>query len=111
MKGKYQGPMTVDEFFQALFQDRHAFFDKHASDARIKQATIYVTFCDEYGETVQLRDSFGQPIEGYISAGAYKCAADQYDDLDIDPKPLPPQTKTKTKTVARPSSAAPFAPF
>ncbi len=109
MKGKYKGPMTVDEFFQALFQDRHAFFDKHASSALIKNATVYITFCDEHGETVQLRDSHGQPIEGYISAGAYHSAADQYETIDIEPKPLP--LLTKTAPSAKRSTAAPFAPF
>ena len=109
MKGKYKGPMTVDEFFQALFQDRHAFFDKHASSALIKNATIYVIFCDEYGETVNLRDSQGQPIEGYISAGAYLSAADKYESIDIEPKPLP--LVTKTAPSAKRSTAAPFAPF
>ncbi len=109
MKGKYKGPMTVDEFFQALFQDRHAFFEKHAASAHIKQATIYVTFCDEHGETVQLRDSQGQPIEGYISAGAYHSAADHYEAKGIEPEPLPLATKTAPST--KRATAAPFAPF
>lgn len=109
MKGKYTGPMTVDEFFQALFQDRHAFFGKHASDARIKQATIYITFCDEFGDTVQLRDAHGQAIEGYISAGAYQSAAEEYEARDIEPKPI--TAKTRTISTQRPSQSAPFAPF
>ena len=109
MKGKYTGPMTVDEFFQALYQDRHAFFDKHTGSARIKQATIYITFCDEFGDTVQLRDALGDAIEGYVSAGAYKSAAEEYEARDIEPTPL--TTKTKTVTTTRPSASAPFAPF
>ncbi len=110
MKGKYTGPMTVDEFFQALFQDRHAFFDKHASRARIKQATIYVTFCDEHGKTVLLRDATGRPIEGYISAGAYKPAADFYDATGIEPKEIQPKEK-KVVAPDRCAAGGPYAPF
>jgi hypothetical protein len=87
MKGKYGGPMPVDEFYQALYQDR-AFFDRHAI-THIRAVYVYFTPCDEYGEPVTIRDQQGNPMDGYVSAGGYRSAADAYDrSAKLEPVPL-----------------------
>jgi hypothetical protein len=86
MKGKYGGPMPVEDFYQALYQDR-AFFDRHGI-THIRAAYLYFTPCDISGEPVTIRDSQGNPMDGYISAGGYHSAADAYDAATLEPTPL-----------------------
>ena len=101
MKAKYGGPMSVDDFYQALWQDRQ-FFTTHAI-THVRAVYVYFTPCDEYGQPVTVCDPLGNIIEGFNSAGAYHCAADAYDRAaaqDLTPKP-----------VTRPSPASmPFSP-
>jgi len=86
MRGKYHGMMPVEDFFQAVYQDIE-FFKKH-SITHIKSACLYFTPCDEHGQTVVVRNESGQIIDGFMSAGAYPSAAQQYDDLELEPRPV-----------------------
>ncbi len=114
MKGQYPGPMTIDQFFQALYQDRHAFYDKYAAGTRIKKATLYVTFCDGDNKTCEILDENGLVLDEYISSGAYQSAADLYEARDIEPaiKTTDPAVKTTAKTTqhSRKASSLPFKP-
>ncbi len=111
MKGLYPGPMTIPQFFQALFQDRHALFDKYAAGRRIKKATLYVTFCDGDSKTCEIYDENGLILDEYISSGAYRSAADLYEASDIEPTVNPAITaKTTTKTAQRSKPSLPFRP-
>lgn len=83
MKGKYGGPMTVDDLFQALYQDRE-FFDRHGI-THVRATYLYFTPCDEHGNAVVVGDSNGNPIDGYTSAGGYHSAADAYDAGSLTP--------------------------
>ncbi len=104
MKGKYIGPMSIDDLFQALFQDR-TFFSKHGI-AHIRNATLYFTPCDETGQTTTVVDGEGLVIEGFTSAGAYSCAADHYDNPTASLEPTPQRKPPPRKT--RPIRLAPF---
>lgn len=89
MKAKYGGPMSVDDFYQALWQDRH-FFDSHAI-THVKAVFLYFTPCDKYGQPVTVCDQVGNLIEGFNSAGAYHAAADAYERAaaqNLTPKPV-----------------------
>lgn len=86
MKGKYGGPMTVDDLFQALYQDRQ-FFERHGI-THVKATYLYFTPCDEYGHTVVIGDGTGSPIDGYVSSGGYHSAADAYEKVSLEPASL-----------------------
>lgn len=86
MKGKYGGPMTVDQFFQALYQDRD-FFHRH-NITHLRATYLYFTPCNEFGEPVGIYDQAGNPIDGYLSAGGYQSAADFYDQGQLEPKTI-----------------------
>jgi len=86
MKGKYPGIMPVKEFFQALYQDSD-FFKKHGIHY-IRNTSLYFTPCDEHGEPLTVRNSNGDVIDGFKSSGAYKCAADFYENTDLEAKEL-----------------------
>jgi hypothetical protein len=87
MKGQYRGPMAVDDLFQAIYQDR-CFFRRHGI-VRVRSAYLYFTPCDERGDRVAIYDPAGNPVDGYVSAGGYRSAAEIY-----DPGTLEPQTVT-----------------
>jgi hypothetical protein len=74
MKGKYPGVMPVKEFYQALYQDA-SFFDTHGI-RYISNISIYFTPCDEFGDPVAIHNRNGDVVDGFISSGAYQCAAD-----------------------------------
>lgn len=83
MKGKYGGPISIDDLFQALWQDRQ-FFRQH-NITHVCDAVFFFTPCDLYGNPVVIRHH-GERIGGYISAGGYHCAASQYDDSRLEPE-------------------------
>lgn len=88
MKGKYYGPLSLDDFYQALFQDKTDFFAAHGIN-RLRNATLYFTPCDKHDQPVQIKDACGAPIDGYVSAGAYKSAADAFDrPQEIEPRTI-----------------------
>ena len=105
MKGKYDGPITVDDLFQALYQDR-GFFDRHAI-THVKSAYLYFTPCNEFGEPVLVFDQLGNLIDGYISAGAYHSAADAYERAAAVPN------HPETRPIVRQASpkSVPFSPL
>jgi hypothetical protein len=78
MKGTYRDLMSVDEFFQALFQDRE-FFREHGI-THLRSASLYFTPCDSAGKAVAVRDQLGREVDGYQTAGCYHSAADGYTD-------------------------------
>ncbi len=82
MKGKYSGIQTVDDFYQALFQDIE-FFRKHGI-THIRDINLYFTPCDENGVELTVRNSGGGKIDGYRGSGAYKCAADSIGTGNIE---------------------------
>lgn len=84
MKGKYGGPMSVDDLFQALYQDRE-FFDRHGI-THVRATYLYFTPCDEAGKTIIVGDTYGNPIDGYLSAGGYHSAADAYENRELQPR-------------------------
>ncbi len=102
----------MDDLFQAMLQDRNLFFHKHGI-RYILDATLYCTACNERGEMVVVRDSAGAIVKGFNGAGAYNCAADQYDPpCDIEPKTVtqkkpPPSVNGKLTGAA----AIPFGPI
>jgi hypothetical protein len=77
MKGKYGGPISVDDLYQALYQDR-CFFDSHRI-THVRDAFLFFTPCDDFGQPVLIADELGNPIDGYVSGGAYHSAADAFD--------------------------------
>lgn len=88
MKGKYGGPISIDDFYQALYQDRE-FFTRH--NIQFLRATyLYFTPCDENGRPVVITDFRGNPIDGYASAGGYQSAAESYDNLEAQELIRPP---------------------
>lgn len=95
MKGKYPGLMPVEDLFQALFQDRE-FFAKHGI-RYIRNTALYFTPCDENGNPVTVRNSQGDVIDGYVSAGAYHSAADHFEQCGLEPEPV-----THKPTVRKP---------
>lgn len=85
MKGTYRGVMSIDEFFQALFQDKSFFAEQGIT--HIRSASLYFTPCDSSGNEVIVRDEGGVLVEGYETAGCYRSAADKYDKAgDLEPK-------------------------
>jgi hypothetical protein len=95
MRGKYNGMMPVEDFFQSLYQDV-AFFRKH-NITHIKAACLYFTPCDEHGNTVVVRNESGQIIDGFMSSGAYQSAAQQFEAMELEP-----QSVTRTPLAPRP---------
>ena len=95
MKGTYRDLMTVDEFFQALFQDR-SFFDEHGI-THVRSASLYFTACDSSGKAVTVRDQQGRTVEGYQTAGCYHSAADDYNDAGgLEPRTVRLMTTSAT---------------
>ncbi|HEX9595561.1 MAG TPA: hypothetical protein VF982_01670 [Anaerolineales bacterium] len=106
MKGTYHGFMSMDEFFQALFQDREEFFRRY-NITHIRKATLYFTPTDEHGQPLSIVDRHGNPVDGYVSAGAYRSAADAYD------KALHKEPDHETRAVIRQRAPTnvPFSPL
>jgi hypothetical protein len=96
MKGKYYGIMPIDEFFQSLFQDRE-FFRQHGIHY-IRNISLYFTPCDEHGNTLTVHSKSGDAVDGYMSAGAYKSAADLYDNEHLEPTEVLTKTSFRIKT-------------
>ena len=85
MKGTYRDLMSVDDFFQALFQDRE-FFREHGI-THIRSASLYFTPCDPSGKALTIYDRQGGQVDGYQTAGCYHSAADGYGEAgDLEPK-------------------------
>lgn len=83
MKGTYRGPMAVQDLYQAFYQDRE-FFLRHKI-MHIKNASLYFNPCNEHGEPVNIFDTTGKAVTGYVSAGAYNSAADLFDACSLEP--------------------------
>lgn len=76
MKVKFQGIYTIDEFYQALLEQRERFRDlgiKH-----VRNANLYCQPIDEYGDPVTPRHRNGDPVNGWNNKGPYKSAAQDF---------------------------------
>ncbi len=92
MKEIYSGLMSVDDFFQAFYQDRE-FFRQHGI-THIRKASLYFTPCDEQGRPVMVCDRTGGAIDGYETAGCYHSLADLYEAAgDLEPKTVYRKTR------------------
>jgi hypothetical protein len=77
MKVSFRGIYTLEEFFQALYQE-HEKFEK-LGIKYIRRAHLYYTPVDEFGEPVAPIDpDTGDPVKGWKCDGAYKSAAHDY---------------------------------
>ena len=104
MKGIYRGTMSVDELFQALYQDQ-AFFKEH-DITHVRSVSLYFTPCDETGKAKTVRDATGGTVEGYETAGCYHSAADCYDDTGaLEPRTVRRTTSSKGKRGGKNGSA------
>lgn len=104
MKGNYYGPLSLDDLFQALFQDKTEFFSAHGIQY-LRSATLYFTPCNKHGQPVQIKDACGHPIDGFVSAGAYKSAADAFDQpQEIEPRAISRDSSNKPAPKNAPSA-------
>lgn len=78
--------MSVDDLFQALYQDRD-FFDRHGI-THVRATYLYFTPCDQHGNAIAIGDGAGRPIDGYVSSGGYHSAAEAYDQVTLEPTTL-----------------------
>ena len=77
MKVSFHGIYTLEEFFQALYQEREKF--EKLGIKYVRRAQLYYTPVDEYGEpVVPIDPDTGDPVKGWKSDGAYKSAAHDY---------------------------------
>lgn len=103
MKAKYKGLWTLDQFCQALFEDRELFYRQHGI-THLRSITLLFTASDHRGEEVTVFHETGETIDGYVRSVPYNCAADFYDSVIYDPEP-------KTVTRASPFGSAPLSPL
>lgn len=76
MRVKFQGIYTIDEFIQAMLEQRERFHElgiKH-----IRNANLYYQPVDEYGDPVTPCYRNGDPVEGWNNKGPYKSAATDF---------------------------------
>lgn len=95
MKGSYRDLRTVDDFFQALLQDRE-FFREHGI-THLRSALLYFTPYDTSRKPVTIYDHQGRTVDGYQTAGCDHSAADGYGDAGG----LEPTTVRLTTTTSR----------
>lgn len=76
MKVRFRGEFTLEEFFQALYDERARFEEKGIT--HVRSAYLYYTPIDEYGDPVQLTHCTGEPMEGWTTDGPYPCAAKDF---------------------------------
>lgn len=76
MKIRFQGIYTVDEFIQAMLEQREHF--RELGIKHIRNANLYYQPVDEYGDPVTPRYRNGDPIEGWKDRGPYKSAASDF---------------------------------
>ena len=77
MKVSFRGIYTLEEFFQALYQE-HEKFEK-LGIKYIRRAHLYYTPVDEFGEpVVPIDPATGEPAKNWKCDGAYKSAAHDY---------------------------------
>lgn len=113
MEAYFPGPMPNNDFFQAVWQFRQDFVDRYATSVQIKEATIDITFCDERGREVTLRNKHGKQIKVYNSPGAYRSAADFYDAQSLEPEIITGEDKTREDKTSENRSIrnVPFSPL
>ncbi|MEQ8228193.1 MAG: hypothetical protein RIA64_08915 [Rhodospirillales bacterium] len=76
MRVKFQGIYTIDEFFQALLEQRERFHELGIKN--IRHASLYYQPVDEFGDPVTPRHRNGDPIDGWKNKGPYKSAATDF---------------------------------
>lgn len=83
MKGKYDGIWSIDDLFQAFFQDREFFRRHHIT--HVRAGNFYFTPCNAQGTPAIVHDEHGMRVDGYETAGRYHCAADALDLGRVEP--------------------------
>lgn len=76
MRVKFQGIYTIDEFFQAILEQRERF--RELGIKNIRHASLYYQPVDEFGDPVTPRHRNGDPIDGWKDKGPYKSAATDF---------------------------------
>ncbi len=76
MKIGFRGVYTLDELFQALYEERQNLAELGIT--HVRGASLYYTPVDEYGDEVVPRHRGGDPVMGWNSKGPYRSAADEY---------------------------------
>jgi hypothetical protein len=82
--------ITVDQFCQAIFQDRAMFFEQHGIEY-LRSASLFFTPCTIRGRPITIYDELGKVTDEYTSSRCYRCAADTYDLTRLEPVPIPRQ--------------------
>ena len=77
MQIKFRGVYTLNEFFQALWEERQNIRDLGIT--HIRGASLYYQPVDEFGDPVSPRRPTGEPIKTWNNKGPYKSAAQDYD--------------------------------
>lgn len=72
----FRGIYTLDEFFQAVWDERPN-FDRMGIQ-RLRSASIYYQPLDSYGDPVTLRYANGDAIDGWTHSGPYPCIAREF---------------------------------
>lgn len=88
MKGKYGGPLSIDDLYQAFYQDRD-FYHRHGIKFA-RSVYLYFTPCNESGDPLVIYDQAGNPVDGFSSSGGYRSAAAAYDNLEPQAIVRPP---------------------
>ena len=72
-----RGKLSIDEFYQALYEGRHSFFEKH-NIRHLKRPVLYFQPVDEDGEPVTIKGHDGKSVTGGRIGRPYNAAADHY---------------------------------
>ena len=87
MQGEYKGLWSIDEFCQALLQDRELFF-RRLGITHICDVALLFTASDTRNQELTIYERTGEQVIGYINSGPYNCAADSYDGQPFEPEPV-----------------------
>jgi hypothetical protein len=85
MKGRYFGPLSRDELFQALIEDKEAHFAKYGID-HFKFVSLNYFPIDKFGQPVAILDENGKKVIGYDRRSYYKSAACSYEAKCFEPR-------------------------
>lgn len=77
MKIRFTGIYELDEFFQALWEERQKLRDLGVK--YVRSPTLYYTPVDEHGDNVVFHHPTGEPMEGWKNRGPYRSAAREFD--------------------------------
>ena len=76
MRLQFKGIYTMEEFFQAIWEERERF--RELGITHIRGASLYYQPVDEFGDPVTPRHRNGEPIDGWVYRGRYRSAATDF---------------------------------